>query len=152
MHAGDTGIAHVGQGVLDGLALRIKDGFFRSNDDGCFHARDGGFWAQRAPEASQKAKRQGGQGPVNDPGAHGLRMPKERLTRSVRRVAGRYGPVARATLVCKRSRQCPTGHEWNEIVRQPSAKPRLNVPAPQANGVAARLRPPRPIRRVAISF
>jgi len=34
---------------------------------------------------------------------NGLRMPKERLTRSVRRVAGRYGPVARATLVCNRS-------------------------------------------------
>ena len=33
---------------------------------------------------------------------NGLRMPKERLTRSVRRVAGRYGPVARATLVCNR--------------------------------------------------
>jgi len=31
---------------------------------------------------------------------NGLRMPKERLTRSVQRVAGRYGPVARATLVC----------------------------------------------------
>ena len=30
-------------------------------------------------------------------------LAKERLTRSVRRVAGRYGPVARATLVCKRS-------------------------------------------------
>jgi len=29
---------------------------------------------------------------------NGLRMQKERLTRSVRRVAGRYGPVARATL------------------------------------------------------
>jgi len=27
----------------------------------------------------------------------------ERLTRSVRRVAGRHGPVARATLVCNRS-------------------------------------------------
>jgi len=33
---------------------------------------------------------------------NGLRMPKERLTRSVRRVAGRYGPVARATPVCIR--------------------------------------------------
>ena len=34
---------------------------------------------------------------------NGLRMQKERLTRSVRRVAGRYGPVARATLVCNRA-------------------------------------------------
>ena len=34
-----------------------------------------------------------------------LRMQTERLTRSVRRVAGRYGPVARATLVCNRSLQ-----------------------------------------------
>ena len=32
-----------------------------------------------------------------------VRWQKERLTRSVRQVAGRYGPVARATLVCKRS-------------------------------------------------
>ena len=30
-------------------------------------------------------------------------MQKERLTRSVRRVAGRYGPLARATLFGKRS-------------------------------------------------
>jgi hypothetical protein len=34
---------------------------------------------------------------------NGLRRQTERLTRSVRRVAGRYGPVARATLVCNRS-------------------------------------------------
>jgi hypothetical protein len=34
---------------------------------------------------------------------NGVRWQKERLTRSVRRVAGRYGPVARATLVCKHS-------------------------------------------------
>ena len=34
---------------------------------------------------------------------NGVRWEIERLTRSVRRVAGRYGPVARATLVCKRS-------------------------------------------------
>jgi hypothetical protein len=34
---------------------------------------------------------------------NGLRMQIDRLTRSVRRVAGRYGPVARATLVCNRS-------------------------------------------------
>jgi len=34
---------------------------------------------------------------------NGVRWQKERLTRSVRRVAGRYGPVARAPLVCKRS-------------------------------------------------
>ena len=34
---------------------------------------------------------------------NGLRMQIERLTRSVRRGAGRYGPVARATLVCNRS-------------------------------------------------
>jgi len=34
---------------------------------------------------------------------NGLRMQTERLTRSVRRVAGRYGPVARGTLVCNRS-------------------------------------------------
>jgi len=33
---------------------------------------------------------------------NGLRMQTERLTRSVRRVAGRHGPVARATLVCNR--------------------------------------------------
>jgi len=45
---------------------------------------------------------------------NGLRMQTERLTRSVRRVAGRYGPVARATLVCNRSimpaleRPCPS--------------------------------------------
>ena len=36
-------------------------------------------------------------------GGNGLRMQKKRLTRSVRRVAGRYGPVARATFVCNRS-------------------------------------------------
>jgi len=34
---------------------------------------------------------------------NGLRMQKERLTRSVRRVAGRYGPVARTVRVCNRS-------------------------------------------------
>ena len=34
---------------------------------------------------------------------NGLRRQIERLTRSVRRVAGRHGPVARATLVCNRS-------------------------------------------------
>jgi len=33
---------------------------------------------------------------------NGLRMQTERLTRSVRRVAGRYGPVARTTPVCNR--------------------------------------------------
>ena len=36
-------------------------------------------------------------------GENNLRWQKERLTRSVRRVAGRYGPLARATLVSKRS-------------------------------------------------
>jgi len=44
---------------------------------------------------------------------NGLRMQKERLTRSVRRVAGRYGPVARATLCLQPldnalARPCPT--------------------------------------------
>ena len=34
---------------------------------------------------------------------NGLRRQTERLTRSVRRVAGRYGPVARATRVCNRA-------------------------------------------------
>ena len=34
---------------------------------------------------------------------NGLRRQTERLTRTVRRVAGQYGPVARATLVCNRS-------------------------------------------------
>jgi hypothetical protein len=44
-------------------------------------------------------------GMTNDeaPMTNDVRWQKERLTRSVRRVAGRYGPVARATLVCKRS-------------------------------------------------
>jgi len=34
---------------------------------------------------------------------NGVRWEKERLTRSVRRVAGRYGPVARATHGDKRA-------------------------------------------------
>jgi hypothetical protein len=37
VNAGDTRVTHVGKGVLDGFALRIKDGFFRSNDDFGFH-------------------------------------------------------------------------------------------------------------------
>ena len=32
--------------------------------------------------------------------------------------------------------------DGNSVMRKPSAKPRHKVPAPQANGVAARLRPP----------
>ena len=35
-----------------------------------------------------------------------------------------------------------TGSVAQEIVREPRAGPRHKVPAPQANGVAARLRPP----------
>ena len=34
---------------------------------------------------------------------------------------------------------CLDGHS---VMRKPPAKPRHKVPAPQANGVAARLRPP----------
>jgi len=36
----------VGKGVLDGFALRIEDGFFRSNDDFGFHARAHSFRLQ----------------------------------------------------------------------------------------------------------
>jgi len=35
--------------------------------------------------------------------------------------------------------RCLDGHS---VMRKPAAKPRQKVPAPQANGVAARLRPP----------
>src|SRR5580693_6119710 len=37
--AGDAGVAHVGEGGLDGLALRVQDGLFGGDDDFCFHAR-----------------------------------------------------------------------------------------------------------------
>ena len=54
---------------------------------------------------------------------NGVRWQKERLTRSVRRVAGRYGPVARATLVCKRSfmvvKSVITGILWEVFSRDP---------------------------------
>ena len=36
--------------------------------------------------------------------------------------------------------------DGNSVMRKPSAGPRLKVPAPQANGVAARLRPPWEVR------
>lgn len=37
--AGDAGVTQVFKGVLHGLALRVEDGFFRSDDDFGFHAR-----------------------------------------------------------------------------------------------------------------
>ena len=39
MNAGDAGIAHMGQGVLNGFALRIEHGFLRGDDDFGFHVR-----------------------------------------------------------------------------------------------------------------
>jgi hypothetical protein len=37
--AGDAGVAHVFEGGLDGFALRIQDGFLRSDDDFGFHVK-----------------------------------------------------------------------------------------------------------------
>ena len=35
----DAAVAHLFEGALDGFALRVHDGFFRCDDDFCFHAR-----------------------------------------------------------------------------------------------------------------
>ena len=35
----DAAMAHVFEGFQDGDALRVNDGFFRGDDDFCFHAR-----------------------------------------------------------------------------------------------------------------
>lgn len=41
MHASHSGVAQVGQGALDGFALRVEDGLFRSDDELGFHEVDG---------------------------------------------------------------------------------------------------------------
>jgi hypothetical protein len=38
VYRSDAFIAHVGEGVLNGLALRIQHGLLGSDDDLCFHA------------------------------------------------------------------------------------------------------------------
>ena len=66
MDAGDTGVAHVFEGGLNGFALRIKDGFLWGDDDFCFHARAGKVWGKAPLEASQKSTRPPGRrAPVN---------------------------------------------------------------------------------------
>ena len=57
------------------------------------------WWPARHARSDAPARLSGAGRTVGN----GLRRQTERLTRSVRRVAGRYGPVARATLVCNRS-------------------------------------------------
>ena len=52
--------------------------------------QDGATW-RRAPGSAERSA------------GNGVGWQTERLTRSVRRVAGRYGPVARATHACKRA-------------------------------------------------
>jgi hypothetical protein len=49
----DAGMAHLGEGGLDGFALRIKDGFFRRDDDFGFHACAGKVCEKMAGQASE---------------------------------------------------------------------------------------------------
>jgi len=87
-------------------------------------------------------------------GGNALRMPKERLTRSVRRGAGRYGPVARAPLVCNRSimpdfsANSEVGNEIEKPCRAPSAVGRVTPCTPRRQPAGAKLprrRPPDPL-------
>ena len=48
----DALVAHLFEGVGDGLALRIKDGLLGSDNNFCFHVgRTHGCWVNREPHA-----------------------------------------------------------------------------------------------------
>jgi hypothetical protein len=64
----DAGMPHLGEGGLHRLALRIKNGFFRRDDDFCFHACAGKACKKSAPQASYfygvEMARVGGNSPI----------------------------------------------------------------------------------------
>jgi len=52
----DAAMAHVFEGFQDGDALRVNDGFFRGDDDFCFHARAKRFCGKNFGEARNFSK------------------------------------------------------------------------------------------------